>query len=86
MKENDSINIAVESEIKTTAEEIFAQFGLTKNEAIELFYRQVAQTRNIPFIERNFNQETIEAVKEVTDKDNLASYGSFAKLRQDLEV
>ena len=53
MKEKDSINIAVESEIKIMAEEIFAQFGLTKNEAIELFYRQVAQTRNIPFMDRN---------------------------------
>ncbi len=65
MKEKDSINIVIDSEIKTIAEDIFAQFGLTKSEAIELFYRQVAITKNIPFIQRNFNKQTIKAIEEV---------------------
>jgi addiction module RelB/DinJ family antitoxin len=86
MKEQEAINISIESEIKTIAEEIFSQFGLTKSEAIELFYRQVALTKNIPFIQENFNQETINAFKELEAKEDLTTYNDFAELRQDLGV
>ena len=37
MQEQELINISVESNIKMMAEAIFEQFGMTKNEAIELF-------------------------------------------------
>ena len=86
MIEKDSINIAVESDIKTMAEDVFAQFGLTKSEAIELFYFQVASTKDIPFIQRNLNEQTIQAIQEVEHKENLTNYNNFAELRQDLEV
>lgn len=88
MQEQESINISIESEIKTIAEEIFKQFGMTKNEAVELFYRQVAFTKDISFIQsqRKFNQDTITAIEEVKEKESLTSYESFANLRQDLEV
>jgi antitoxin component of RelBE/YafQ-DinJ toxin-antitoxin module len=36
MQEQESINILIESEIKIIAEEIFKQFGMTKNEVVEL--------------------------------------------------
>jgi addiction module RelB/DinJ family antitoxin len=86
MKEQEAINISIESEIKTIAEEIFSQFGLTKSEAIELFYRQVALTKNIPFIQKDFNQETINAFKELEAKEDLTIYNNFAEIRQDLGV
>jgi len=47
MQEQELINIFVESNIKTMAEAIFEQLGITKGEAIELFYRQVALTKDI---------------------------------------
>jgi antitoxin component of RelBE/YafQ-DinJ toxin-antitoxin module len=40
MQEQELISISVESHIKAIAEAIFEQFGMTKSEAIELFYRQ----------------------------------------------
>ena len=86
MKEQETINISIESEIKTIAEEVFSQFGLTKSEAIELFYRQVALTKNIPFDRQNFNQETINAFKELDAKEDLTTYNNFAEIRQDLGV
>lgn len=86
MQEQESINILIESEIKIIAEEIFKQFGMTKNEAVELLYRQVAITKDIPFIQRKFNQDTIKAIAEVNKKESLSSYESFGNLRQDLEV
>ncbi len=86
MKEQEVISISIESEIKTIAEEIFSQFGLTKSEAIELFYQQVALTKDIPFIQRNFNQKTVNAIKEIDEKEDLTTYSNFAELRQDLGV
>jgi len=50
-------------EIKTIVEQIFAKFAMTKSEAIELFYRQIALTKDLPFIHRNFNEETIKAME-----------------------
>ena len=86
MEEKEVINISIESEIKAVAEEIFEQFGMTKSEAIELFYHQVALTKDIPFADRNLNEETIKAIEELKSQEKLTSYESFAELRQDLGV
>ena len=86
MQEQELISISVESHIKAIAEAIFEQFGMTKSEAIELFYRQVALTKDITFIQRSLNDETVEAIEKIDNNDELTTYSSFAKLRQELEV
>lgn len=86
MQEKELINIYVESDIKTAAEEIFREFGMTKSEAVELFYHQVATTKDIPFVRRNFNENTVKAIEEVKEKNGLTTYESFAELREDLGV
>jgi addiction module RelB/DinJ family antitoxin len=86
MQEKKLISISIESHIKAIAEAIFEQFGMIKSEAIELFYRQVALTKDIPFIQRSLNDETIEAIKMIDDDEELTTYSSFAQLRQELEV
>lgn len=86
MQEQELISISIESHIKAIAEAIFKQFGMTKSEAIELFYRQVALTKDIPFIQRSLNDETIEAIEMIDNNDELTTYSSFAQLRQELEV
>jgi len=59
---------------------------MTKSEAIELFYRQVALTKDIPFAHKNLNEKTIKAMEELNSKENLSSYENFAQLRHDLGV
>jgi addiction module RelB/DinJ family antitoxin len=86
MQEQELISISLESHIKAIAEAIFEQFGMTKSEAIELFYRQVALTKDISFIQRSLNDETIEAIEMIDNNDELTTYSSFAQLRQELEV
>ncbi|MDJ0580709.1 type II toxin-antitoxin system RelB/DinJ family antitoxin [Crocosphaera sp.] len=86
MKKQESIDIIIDSETKKIAESVFEQFGITQSEAIELFYRQVATTKDIPFIDRNLNNTTIEAIEELNHKENLSSYTSFADICDDLEV
>ncbi|HBE56061.1 MAG TPA: type II toxin-antitoxin system antitoxin, RelB/DinJ family [Cyanobacteria bacterium UBA11149] len=86
MKEQDLITISIESDVKAIVEDIFSQLGMTKSQAIELFYQQVALTKNIPFKTINLNEETIGAIEELNDKENLNSYNTFAELRQELGV
>jgi DNA-damage-inducible protein J len=86
MQEQELISISVESHLKAIAEAIFEQFGMTKSEAIELFYRQVALTKDIPFVQRSLNDETVEAIETIENNDELTTYSSFAQLRQELEV
>ena len=86
MQEQELISISVESHLKAIAEAIFEQFGMTKSEAIELFYRQVASTKDITFIQRSLNNETVEAIEKIDNNDELTTYSSFAQLRQELEV
>ena len=86
MKEKEVITISIESDVKMIAEEIFSQFGMTKSEAIELFYHQVALTKKMPFVEKNPNQETINAMQELESKENLVNYKNFAELRLELGV
>jgi antitoxin component of RelBE/YafQ-DinJ toxin-antitoxin module len=59
---------------------------MTKSEAIELFYRQVALTKDIYFIQKSLNNETIEMIEMIENNDGLTSYSSFAQLRQELKV
>ena len=86
MQEQELISISVESHLKAIAEAIFEQFGMTKSEAIELFYRQVALTKDIPFVQRSLNDETVEAIETIENNDELTTYSSFAQLRQELEI
>jgi addiction module RelB/DinJ family antitoxin len=86
MQEQELISISIESHIKAIAEAIFEQFGMTKSEAIELFYRQVALTKDIPFIQRSLNDETVETIEMIDNNNELTTYSSFAQLRQELEV
>jgi len=51
-----------------------------------LFYDQVTLTKNIPFIHRNFNEQTLKAIQEVDQKENLTNYDNFGELRKELEV
>lgn len=86
MKEEEFINISIESEIKAVVERVFEQLGMTNSEAVELFYYQVALTKDIPFAHRNLNEKTIKAIEELKSKENLTIYESFAELRHDLGV
>ena len=86
MKKQESIDIIIDSETQKIAESVFEKFGITKSEAVELFYRQVAATKDIPFIEKKLNDTTIKAIEELKEKENLSTYTSFADIRDDLEV
>ena len=44
-----SVSIRVDEDIKSTAETLLSQMGLTLSAATNIFYRQIVRTKGIPF-------------------------------------
>lgn len=75
------IRARVEPELKRQAENLFSQLGLSATEAITLFYRQTTLQQGLPFTVRLPNAETVEALQQARDGDNLNEYTSLEELK-----
>ena len=60
---NATVNVRLEAEDKKEAEKIFAILGLTRSEAIRLFYRQTILHRGLPFSVDIPNNVTLKAME-----------------------
>ena len=49
MQKTATLNLRVDPDVKSSAEDVLSQLGLPMSTAIDLFLRQVARTRSIPF-------------------------------------
>ena len=67
-----STSISIEADVKTKAQELFADFGLDLSTAINIFLRQSIRENCIPFsIQREVpNADTIAAMREAEDMVN----------------
>ncbi len=77
-------NLRLDKEAKEAAYAVFEQVGLKPAQAINLFLRQVALQKGLPFAVKIPNLETITALEETEDVENTRTYESFSDLRQDL--
>lgn len=83
-------NISIDEDIKSKAQELFADFGLDLSTAINIFLRQSVRENAIPFpIQREVpNADTIAAMKEynemVKHPENYKSYSSFSELSDEV--
>ena len=59
----------VKDELKTRADDIFNQIGITTAEAIRMFLQQVVNVGGLPFTPRikQPNKETLQAIQELED-------------------
>lgn len=81
MPKTEMIRVRVEPELKSQAEAVFAELGLSATEAITLFYTQVALHRGLPFAVRIPNAETIEALRQARVGEGLTEYADLEDLR-----
>ena len=78
-----STNISLDAELKRSAQELFADFGLDLTTAVTLFLKQSVREQRIPFeIKRNVpNAETRAALDEYEEikkhPENYKRYSSF---------
>ena len=98
MTETGIVNVQVLPELKRDAEKVLAKLGLTPDEAIEEFYRDILdryQAKGDAWLEaprvsfcmcwgKTPNAETIAAFKE-SEEGGGARFSSVAELRADIE-
>lgn len=85
MPKTEMIRARVEPDLKHEAEEVFAALGLSATEAITLFYKQVSLHHGLPFEVKIPNAETLEAMRQASNKDALTKYGSVKDLMADID-
>lgn len=79
-------NISIDEDIKSKAQELFADLGIDLSTAINIFLRQSVRENAIPFsIQREVpNADTIAAMREVEEMkkhpEAYKSYSSFSEL------
>jgi DNA-damage-inducible protein J len=66
MPKTASLNIRLDSELKQTAEDVYAYYGLSLAEAVTVFLRQSCNLGGLPFDLRPArpNTKTVEAMQE----------------------
>ena len=85
-----STNISLDLDLKKSAQELFADFGLDMTTAITIFLRQCLREQRIPFEIRRDSpkRKTLEAMQEalaISRDDNVKSYSNFDELKKALE-
>ena len=91
MARTANINVRTEPETKLGAEQLFASFGISVADAINIFLHQSLMVGGLPFEVRQprFNAETEAAMQEArgiaSEKIAAKSYASAHELLEDLD-
>ena len=88
---SSNINIRIDPETKTQAQELFASLGMDMSTAVNIFIRQSIAYGGIPFIikQPRYNSETEAAIREAKliseGKIDAKAYSSFQEFVEDME-
>jgi len=86
MSKDAQITIRVKGRLRTDAEKILRQLGVSTNEAINIFLSQVVLQKGFPFAVKIPNQETINAFRQTErNKDKLKTYNSPEELFTEMD-
>lgn len=84
--EKKPINVKVNSELKTEAEKLFNELGLTMTSAITVFLQQSVSNQAIPFQIKKPNAETLKAIKDIEDGNLEGGFSSVKDLLENLNA
>ena len=65
MARTETIRARVEPELKSEAEAILKEVGLSSSEAMRLFLHQIVRQRGLPFEVKIPNAETVAAIESI---------------------
>lgn len=86
-----TINISVDADIRSSAENIFSKFGISLADAIKIFLHKSVMEGGMPFDMKisHYNVETIEAIEEARaiseGRIQAKSYSSARELFDELD-
>ncbi len=86
---NTTIQTRIDDKTKKQAEQIFNQLGITLNDGIRLFVKQVIHQKALPFqpsLGNLPNEETIKVFQEVKNKEHSKPFYSVQALMDDLDA
>ncbi|MGP1439091.1 MAG: type II toxin-antitoxin system RelB/DinJ family antitoxin [Treponema sp.] len=92
MAKTTNINVRVDPETKANAEQLFSSFGITINDAINIFLHKSLMEGGLPFEmkQTRFNLETEMAIEEarliMSGKIPAKYYTSTKELFDELEI
>ncbi len=81
----ESTSLRLDAEAKKQAYAVFKAVGLKPTQAINLFLRQVALRRGLPFDVKIPNAETLEAMKEL-ESGGGRHYKNSEEMYKDLDI
>ena len=64
MAKTSQMQIRLDDELKSDAENVLSQLGLSATEYVRMSLRQLVMRKGIPFDARVFNEETVLAISE----------------------
>lgn len=86
MSKTANLNVRIDPETKSKAENLFSRFGLTVSDAVNMFLHQSIMYGGIPFEVRVPNKETEEALDDVLNHRNLSGpYETMEALMEALD-
>lgn len=86
MSKTATISARIDPELKGNVEFIFSELGLTTTQAITLFFKQVEMHKGLPFAIKIYNPETVAALEESENYQDLKSFNNLDELFEDLEI
>jgi len=84
-QKKEIVRARIRPTLKSETQDIFRGMGLTMSQAITLFLEQVRYRKALPFPVEIPNAETIAAMREATNPEDLKAYHSPEELFQDLD-
>lgn len=84
MAKSSNLNVRIDPETKSQAENLFSRFGLTVSDAVNMFLHQSIMYGGIPFEVRIPNKETREVLDDVLNHRNLV--GPFETMEDLMEA
>lgn len=86
MAKTAAIRARIEPELKTHAEHILKELGLTPTEAVTLFYRQITLRQGLPFEVRIPNSVTLQTFQDTDAGRNIVQANSKEELFDKLGI
>lgn len=80
------VSARIEPDLKTDAEVILRELGLSPTEAVTLFYRQIKMRRGLPFEVRIPNKVTLKTFQDTDAGKNIVRAQSKEELFEKLEI
>jgi DNA-damage-inducible protein J len=74
MIKSTAITVRLDPKLKSEAQAVFDELGITTTQAISLFLKQVSLHKGLPFLIEIPNKETLKAMEDAAHRRNLKTF------------